>query len=298
MKKKVRHILGVSGGKDSTGLIILLHKIIPDLEFFFCDTHKELPETYEYLQRIQTRFGIKINMLSANKGFDEWLDLYAGYLPSARTRWCTRRMKLEPLNQFVGDDIAYSYVGIREDEDRSGYIGSNSNIKPVYVYKSLNFKNYHLGKEIYDQQKIINGFKEIGIELPLRENGFRIDDVIKLIENSGLGMPKYYEWRTRSGCFFCFFQRKYEWVMLAERHPKLFEAAANYEKDLGDGRKFAWCERETLRELLDRKDEIIANHKKDLARKKKELPNRPLSEVLASVLDDDDFEKPCLVCTL
>ncbi len=36
------------------------------------------------------------------------------------------------------------------------------------------------------------------------------------------GLPSYYSWRTRSGCFFCFFQRKYEWVRLSEEHPDLF----------------------------------------------------------------------------
>ena len=297
MKKKVRHILGISGGKDSTGLVILLHKKIPNLEFFFCDTHKELPESYEYLQRLQTRFGIKINMLSSDKGFDEWLDLYSGYLPSARSRWCTNKMKLEPLSQFVGSDMAYSYVGIREDENRAGYLGNNSNIKPVYVYKAKNFKQRNLGKEIYYQESIFEEFKQMGIELPIREYGYGLEDVIGLIEGCGLGLPKYYEWRSRSGCFFCFFQRKYEWVMLAEKHPKLFEEAANYEKILDSGRKFSWCEGETLWELLARKEQIVADYKKRLARKKKALPNRPLSEVLGSVLDDD-FDKPCLVCTL
>ena len=48
-----RHILGLSGGKDSTALAVLLHQEIPEMEYFFCDTHKELPETYEYLDRIK-----------------------------------------------------------------------------------------------------------------------------------------------------------------------------------------------------------------------------------------------------
>jgi 3'-phosphoadenosine 5'-phosphosulfate sulfotransferase (PAPS reductase)/FAD synthetase len=45
--------MGLSGGKDSTALAILLHKEIPEMEYFFCDTHRELPETYEYLDRIK-----------------------------------------------------------------------------------------------------------------------------------------------------------------------------------------------------------------------------------------------------
>ncbi len=72
-KKQMRHILGLSGGKDSTALAILMHKQVPQMEYFFCDTHKELPETYEYLDRIKARLGIKIEDLSADRGFDHWL---------------------------------------------------------------------------------------------------------------------------------------------------------------------------------------------------------------------------------
>ena len=45
---------------------------------------------------------------------------------------------------------------------------------------------------------------------------------------SGLGKPSYYEWRSRSGCYFCFYQRKKEWVGLLENHPDLFEKAIEY----------------------------------------------------------------------
>jgi 3'-phosphoadenosine 5'-phosphosulfate sulfotransferase (PAPS reductase)/FAD synthetase len=40
-----RHIVSLSGGKDSTALAIYLRDYIPQLEYVFCDTHKELPET-------------------------------------------------------------------------------------------------------------------------------------------------------------------------------------------------------------------------------------------------------------
>jgi 3'-phosphoadenosine 5'-phosphosulfate sulfotransferase (PAPS reductase)/FAD synthetase len=60
-QKEVRHILGLSGGKDSTALAVLLHQEIPQMEYFFCDTHKELPETYDYLEKIKARLGIKIH---------------------------------------------------------------------------------------------------------------------------------------------------------------------------------------------------------------------------------------------
>lgn len=297
-KKKIRHILGISGGKDSTALAILLYKKIPDLEFFFCDTHKELPETYEYLHRIETRLGIKIKRLGSQVGFDKWLELHGNYLPSARARWCTKKLKLEPLEQFIGNDTAYSYVGIRADENREGYFSTKNNIKPVYIYKEKKFKSRKMNKMTYNQLEITEEFKKMGIDLPIREEGYRIADVAKVLNDSGIGMPKYYSWRTRSGCFFCFFQRKYEWIGLSEKHPALFEEAAGYEKKYPNGRVFTWCEGESLKDLLKRKKQIVSEHKKKLEREKKQAPNKPLVEVLSSVLDSEDYEDPCLICTL
>lgn len=264
-RKRVRHILSLSGGKDSTALAVLLHKEIPEMEYFFCDTHKELPETYEYLDRIKAHLGIKIHYLSANYGFDHWLSVYSGYLPSPKSRWCTRQLKIKPLEDFVGEDEAISYVGIRADENRDGYISTKLNIKPVY---------------------------------PFKERGLTKADIIKLLEDNGIGLPKYYRWRSRSGCYFCFFQRKYEWVMLAQEHPDLFAKAVEYEQQHKDGRSYTWTEGETLLELLERKDEIIAKHEKAMAREQKSVPNKPLAEALASVLDDEDDNLPCLACHL
>jgi 3'-phosphoadenosine 5'-phosphosulfate sulfotransferase (PAPS reductase)/FAD synthetase len=270
-KKKTRHILGLSGGKDSTALAVLLHKEIPEMEYFFCDTHKELQETYEYLDRIKARLGIKIHYLSAKRGFDHWLDVYGGVLPSPKMRWCTVQMKIKPLEEFVGEDEAISYIGIRADEKREGYNSTKPNIKPVF---------------------------------PFKERGLVKADIIHLLEDSGIGLPDYYRWRSRSGCFFCFFQRKYEWVMLAEEHPDLFAEAIRYEQEYASvygkkgSRDYTWTEGETLLELLERKDEIIAQHEKAMAREKKVAPKRSLAEALESVLDEEDDDLPCLACHL
>ncbi len=264
-QKKVRHILGLSGGKDSTALAVLLHKEIPDMEYFFCDTKKELQETYDYLDRIKARLGIKIHYLSEERGFDHWLAVHGYLLPSPKMRWCTVKMKIKPLEDFVGDDEAISYIGIRADENREGYISTKPNIKPVF---------------------------------PFKERGLVKKDILRILEDSGIGLPDYYRWRSRSGCFFCFFQRKYEWVMLAQEHPDLFQKAVEYESNHRDGRTYTWTEGETLLELLQRKEEIIANHQKAIANEKKNTPNRPLSEVLETVLDDEDDDLPCLACHL
>jgi 3'-phosphoadenosine 5'-phosphosulfate sulfotransferase (PAPS reductase)/FAD synthetase len=264
-KDKVRHILGLSGGKDSTALAILLHKEIEDLEFFFCDTHKELPETYRYLELIEARLGIKIHRLSAEKGFDYWLTMFNGYLPSPKSRWCTRKLKIEPLEKFIGDDETISYIGIRADENRDGYISKRHNIKPVY---------------------------------PFKDRGLVKEDIYRIIEESGIGFPEYYQWRSRSGCYFCFFQAKYEWVNLSETHPDLFQESVKYETFHKDGRVYTWNDNETLEEIVKIKDKVFEDHRIKLERLKKQSPNKSLTEALEDILQEEEIELPCLMCHL
>ena len=235
------------------------------MEYFFCDTHKELPETYEYLDRIEARLGIKIQRLSEERGFDHWLDVYGGFLPSPNSRWCTKQMKIIPLEKFIGDDEAVSYVGIRADENRDGYVSTKPNITPVF---------------------------------PFKEQGLVKADILKLLEDSGIGLPDYYRWRSRSGCFFCFFQRKYEWVMLAQEHPDLFLEAVRYEQEHSDGRTYTWTQGETLAQLLQRKEQIIAEHEKAVVRVQGRLAPSSLVEILEHILDGEDEELPCLACHL
>ncbi|MBU2522643.1 MAG: phosphoadenosine phosphosulfate reductase family protein [Proteobacteria bacterium] len=262
--KKLRHIMGLSGGKDSTALALYLKDRVPDIEYFFCDTHMELPETYAYLKKLEILLGKKIEILEAKRGFDHWLAVKRGFLPSPQIRWCTEQLKLIPIERFVGNDEAISFIALRADEDRAGYISTKPNIKPVF---------------------------------PFIKEGLVKRDIFRIIEESGIGMPEYYNWRSRSGCYFCFFQRKIEWVRLSEIHPDLFEKSVRYEEEHDDGRKYFWNQRESLLELVARKEQIIADHKKMMHQKKRCLPNRPLIEVLDSVLDDkhEDF---CFVCNL
>lgn len=268
MNKPVRHILGLSGGKDSTALAIYMRDRVPEMEYVFCDTQKELPETYEYLDRIEAYLGKPITRLNDKRGFDHWLQVYGNYLPSSRMRWCTKMLKLKPFEEYVGEDRVLSYIGIRADEDRDGYISRKANIHPVY---------------------------------PFKEAGITEADVRRILETSGLGLPAYYEWRTRSGCYFCFFQRKAEWVGLLEKHPDLFDKAKAYEKiDEAQGIRYTWSERESLDELSDpeRLTEIKRKHTE--AMQKNAATNRGvrLYQILAETLDDEDDTQPCLICNL
>ena len=97
-----RHILSLSGGKDSAALAIYMRDRVPEMEYVFSDTRKELPETYQYLERIEDYLGTRVHRLNADFGFDHWYDVYGGMIPSNHRRWCTKMLKLKPFEEFVG----------------------------------------------------------------------------------------------------------------------------------------------------------------------------------------------------
>lgn len=280
----IRHICGISGGKDSSALALYLRRNRPELEieYFFCDTGAELPETYEYLTKLEAALGQPIARLNADRGFDHWFEVFRGALPSPQMRWCTKNLKIKPIEEWVGDDQVVSYVAIRADEsNRKGYVSTKPNINAVF---------------------------------PFVEAGIDHDAVMQILEDAGVGLPSYYDWRTRSGCYFCFYQRKTEWVGLADRHPELFERArqierkvladaglagdASYDEYAMSGRQYTWSGGETLDELLARRDEIIENHRAAVARAKARKRDLPLVDALAEALDEEDDSQACTVCAL
>ena len=261
-----RHVLGLSGGKDSAALAVHMRQAHPelDIEYFFTDTGKELPEVYEFLGRLEGYLGKPIERLNPRRDFDFWLREYNHFLPSPQTRWCTRKLKLTPFEQWIKPMLAAgekvtTYVAIRADEDyREGYTSKQDNLS---------------------------------VKLPFRDVGIDKAGVMDILESSGVGYPKYYEWRSRSGCTFCFFQQKIEWVRLKERHPEAFEEAKALEKDaLEHGSPFTWSSGESLTDLEqpERVAQIIDDFENRRARIRASIPINPLRPVQSCPEDIDD----------
>jgi 3'-phosphoadenosine 5'-phosphosulfate sulfotransferase (PAPS reductase)/FAD synthetase len=367
MNKKTRHVLGISGGKDSAALAIYMRDKYPelDIEYYTCDTGKELTETYDLIDKLEVYLGKKITRLKAAEDssqdpFDHFYNIYGRYLPSSNSRWCTKKLKLDPFEEFVGTEPVVSYVGIRGDEDREGYISKKTNIQSIFpfrksiwsedvvakllknenipslveLYRFL-FKERDLGRtlEILNQsvsarftlqQKLnllldldIKSFNAVVFEylkltdyplgkesyFPLIDNDEILvrDDIFKLLRDSGVGVPAYYEKmefeidgkkgeyaRSRSGCYFCFFQQKIEWVWLYEQHPDLFEKAKEYE-NLKDG--FTWNQNESLEELC--KPERVEAIKREFVNRTNKSKTK--SPYLLDILDDSE-EEGCASC--
>lgn len=362
---KVRHVLGISGGKDSAALAIYVKTKYPsiNLEFYTSDTGKELDETYQLVRNLEVYLGIKIKLLQGAKNssedpFDHFLKMYGGYLPSSTARWCTKKLKLEPFEKYVGHDPVISYVGIRGDEEREGYISTKKNIQSIFPFRKNIWskdvvtkllanqnitqllsisKNIDFGKnQVKALQTIsrqidsrftldqkLNALLDVNIKafnhlvfnflkttdyplstedsFPLIENDEIIvkEDVFRILEESGVGVPAYYKpvefeingkkgqySRSRSGCFFCFFQQKIEWVWLYEQHPDLYKKAMEYEKD-----GYTWGQHESLEELIQ--PERIAQIKEEYV-KRMERKSKAKSPYLIDILDDEG--EGCAAC--
>jgi len=266
-----RHVLSLSGGKDSAALAVYLRDRVPDIEYIFHDTDKELDETYDYIARLEAILGKPIVRTSPVDTFDHWLAVYRGMLPSNQRRWCTKMLKLKPFEAYVGDGPVINYVGLRADEDRVGYISTKPNIIAVY---------------------------------PFQEDGLVRADIIRILEDSGLGLPPYMEWgRSRSGCYFCFYQQKIEWVRLLEKYPERFAQAQAYEEAAVQfGEQFYWSQSESLAELSrpERVAHIKANHEASEARRRASRKNLPLVQTLGGLEPEDPghLRDGCLVCSL
>ena len=376
---KVRHVLGISGGKDSAALAIYLHEKYPEMDFtyYYTDTGKELDETYQLLENIEIYLGKKIEKLvahdaaaSSENPFDFFYKSFRGYVPSPTARWCTNMMKLQPFERFVGNETpTISYVGIRGDEDRDGYISKKNNIQSIFpfrrnmwsedvlhkLFNPLNreivldhynsiFKGEKLDKVValldseitFDRHQRLaterqiknklNGLLDLGIsdfnhatfqflkgtEYPLsfaddypllnNEDVLIRDAIFKILRESGVGVPAYYEKkeyevdgkkgeyaRSRSGCFFCFFQQKIEWIWLYEQHPDKFKEAMAYENV---DEAFTWNQHESLEELIkpERIRQIKLDHLERTGRQKSE--NSPY---LLDILDDTEADG-CTAC--
>jgi 3'-phosphoadenosine 5'-phosphosulfate sulfotransferase (PAPS reductase)/FAD synthetase len=364
----VKQVLGISGGKDSAALAVYLHQKYPSLEvtYYNTDTGKELEETYQLIQNLENYLGKNVDRLKAadssqDEPFDHFLRLNGNFLPSPQSRWCTGKLKIVPFEEFVGDAPTISYVGIRGDEEREGYVSKKSNIQAIFPFRKniwseevitrfLTNSNIEFILEQYakfsdnsrysrmieviktpislrfNRNYKLNTLLDLGIkefnhatfawlktqdypisqleasEFPLLDNEEILvkQDIFDLLRNSGVGVPKYYEEvefevngkkgvynRSRSGCFFCFYQQRIEWVWLYEQHPDKFYAAIEYEKE-----GYTWIENERLEDLI-KPERIIQIKEEHLAKfDKKSQQNK--SNNLIDILDDDTMG--CVSC--
>ena len=323
----VRHILGISGGKDSAALAIYMKNKYPDLkvEYYNSDTGCELAETELLIARLDSYLG-GIKILRAAEGspeptpFHHFLKASGNFLPSPQARWCTQKMKLAEMEIFPFRKNIWSLDVINK-------VLSNDNISQIHGYyeaicpedtlqEALKIVDTPLSKTFFYSKKL-NALLDLDVkvfnrvvftflkttnypvgqleEFPLVDNDDVLvkADIFQILEDSGVGVPAYYNPivfevdgkkgtynRSRSGCYFCFFQQKIEWVWLLEQHPDLYAKAMEFEKD-----GYTWNQNESLAELC--MPERVRQIKLD-AIKRQEAQRAGASCRLIDNLDDDN----------
>jgi hypothetical protein len=195
----VLHVIGLSGGDDSTLLSVLLKEREPRPYSYVCTpTGDELPEMFAHWGKLAELLASPIIPIMAGTLKSVIRD--QKMLPNFRARFCTRILKIEPYRQWLLEQArcgpVVSYIGLRADEPgRAG--GAYDDIAGVTM------------------------------RFPLREWGYSDSMVLAELARRGISIPQ------RTDCALCYHQRIGEWYLLWRNHRELFEAGIALEAEMG-----------------------------------------------------------------
>jgi Phosphoadenosine phosphosulfate reductase family len=194
----LKHVVALSGGKDSTALALRLRELNPDVDYtYVCTpTGDELPEMFAHWKLLGELLGKRLTPICHPKGL-KGIIRQEKMLPNFRARFCTRILKIEPYRAWLAENTpCVSHVGLRADEEgRAG--GAYSDIPGVEM------------------------------QFDLREWGWGIDQVIGYLAERGVKIP------YRTDCARCYHQRIGEWWSLWKDWPDLFADAEKDEAEFG-----------------------------------------------------------------
>jgi len=193
----LKHIVALSGGKDSTAMALRLAESEPrEYEYVFTPTANEPPEMIEHWLNLGKLLGKPLKPISCGYSLGGLIKIQM-CLPNWRMRWCTRMLKIEPFEAYVLQNTPCTvYVGIRADEtDRDGV-----------VYEKIG---------------------DITRDYPFQRWGWGLGDVQDYLCCRGVIIPE------RTDCMACFFQTLYEWWALWKFKPESYAEAEGWEELTG-----------------------------------------------------------------
>jgi hypothetical protein len=189
----VAHIVGLSGGKDSTCMSLALIEREPRPYTFVCTpTGDELPEMLMHWNRLESLLGQPIVKLT-NGTLKSQIETQR-MLPNFRARWCTRLLKLKPFGDyFAANAPCVAYVGLRDDEDDREGTRPGGDSAPIGT--------------------------KVAQDFPFRRWGWGIEDVTGFLGERGIEVP------DRTDCARCPYQMLGEWFNLWRHHPSIYADA-------------------------------------------------------------------------
>jgi len=197
-----KHVVALSGGKDSTAMALRLIETEPrDYKFVITPTGDELPDMVAHWNRLEGLLETPLTRLPAPTLRDTIEHFQM--LPNHRSRFCTRVIKLEPFYAWLAEqEPCISYVGLRADEET----------RPGMVFSE-------------------NEMADTTLRFPLREWGWGIKEVVAYLDKRGVCIPE------RTDCARCYAQRLGEWHRLWEKHPDIYADAEDQEERISRTRR-------------------------------------------------------------
>lgn len=197
--KKNFHIVSLSGGKDSTAMLLRMLELDMQVdEIVFCDTGAEYEETYDHLEKVEAITERKITRLQNEHPLEYYL-LEKNYrFPFRNCRWCTAIFKTKPMAKYIQKykDQGYNvieYIGIAADE----------------AHRAKN-KAY-----------------------PLIEWGWTEENCLEYCKSKGFDFGGLYDHFTRISCWCCPMQTVESFRELRTYKPHLWQKLLSWEKQKG-----------------------------------------------------------------
>lgn len=207
------NVLSWSGGKDSTAMLIRALELgyqIDDIIFIDVCFNKniggELPEMYDYINKVEKYTGRKVTRLTSEWTFESHFyrqkkkgkfegQIYGFPLITIANGWCNDRLKLKPIRDYkrkIGEHTMF--IGIAADE-------------PKRLTK------------MKDNERSL-----------LQEWGWTEKDCLDYLKEKGLENPLYRKFK-RTGCWFCPKQNKKSLKIIYKDYPELWNKLLQLEKD-------------------------------------------------------------------
>ncbi len=134
MEKPKLHVVSLSGGKDSTAMLLrMLEEGMPVDIILFCDTGLEFAGMYHHIDKLEKYINRPITRLRSEDSFEylflEYmpkrknpkLEGYKGFSwPGPKNRWCTATLKTRIIHRYLRElereHTVIQYIGIAADE--------------------------------------------------------------------------------------------------------------------------------------------------------------------------------------